>query len=62
MQKTRWVRSGKVLLNSPKQKLLQDFITYLELPLYHNCTKFAFYDVMSRLTQSIFKVDFEKFI
>jgi hypothetical protein len=41
---------------------MKDFISMLELPMYYDCTMFNYYDVLSRLTQTIFKVDFEKFI
>jgi hypothetical protein len=61
-EKTRWIRGGAVLLQSPKGKLLKDFINMLELPMYSDCSFFGFYDVLSRLTQAIFKIDFEKFI
>ncbi len=60
MDKTHWIRGGEVLLRS--QKLLKNFICLLELPMYHEYAHFSYYDVMSRFTQTIFKVDFEKFV
>jgi hypothetical protein len=34
----------------------------LELPMYHKYSHFNYYDVLSRFAQTIFKVDFEKFV
>ena len=60
IDKTHWIRGGEVLLRS--QKLLKNFICLLELPMYHEYSHFNYYDVISRFAQTIFKVDFEKFV
>ena len=46
IDKTHWIRGGEVLLRS--QKLIKNFISLLEMPIYHNYTHFSYYDVMSR--------------
>lgn len=55
-----WIRGGEILLTNHRQ--LKNFITLLELPMYNHFHHFNYYDVLSRLAQTIFKVDFERFI
>jgi hypothetical protein len=44
------------------QNLLNRFIRYLELPMYNQYKYFNFNEVLAKLSDSIFQVDFEKFI
>lgn len=59
-KKTNWIRGGEILLANRKQLL--NFISVMELPMYYSFTKFNYYDVLTRLSLTILKVEFECFL